>query len=261
MTEYNIENTVENEANAPMSGAEDIKEKDKEKMFSQSKLDEILNERISRERRTNEALSSVKNLLKNLSEKGLLKKGSYSEMAKEIISKLSEKSDTERVQDAKNTDGETTEVRDLQTSSVADEEGTNDKNAYCGNNDETEEKAKEKDFVGMLSGIKTKYPKNVVESLITTDHFERFAKGRTGSFEEILDDYSDFMCELYVTVKNDNDSHATLASTAFSSHSGAPDSGVNLTRQQMDIAKSAGMSYREYQNLLESIPKKSGRTF
>ena len=63
-------------------------ENEKEKMFTQEKLDEIIAERLSRERKVNEALNSVKTLLKSAAEKGLIKGGSYAEMAKELAEKL-----------------------------------------------------------------------------------------------------------------------------------------------------------------------------
>lgn len=260
MTENMNEKIVENEAYVPVEGALDKEQKTQEKMFTQSQLEEIISERLSRERRINDSLSSVKNFLKSASEKGLIKNGSYAEMAKELVERLSKKPE-EAVHTAETVNETCDEVSNADTSSVADEDGkTNAEND--GGNNGMEEKRDTGDFVSVLSALKAKYPRQTVEKLISTNQFERFAKGRSGSVEEIFDDFLSFISELDGrTEESDNDTnHACFASTAFSSHSGTPDMGTNLTRQQMEIAKSGGMSYREYQNLLESIPKRMGRT-
>jgi len=113
----------------------------------------------------------------------------------------------------------------------------------------------------VLCEIKAKYPKEVLEKLLEGNLFESFAKGRNGSMAEIFGDFCSFMSnikgdESECFAKNDSD----YASTAFSSQSGTAESGINLTKQQMDMAKSAGLSYREYARMLESIPKRTGRT-
>lgn len=247
-----------------VNGTSDKEESKEEKMFTQSQLEEIISERLGRERKVNEALSSVKQLLKSASEKGLLKGKSYSEMAKELVERLSEKngektdntSTAENVQDDISVQAET-------TSSVADGDGNENAADACGHNEEREKK-NEENFISVLSGIKAKYPQTAVEKLLSGNKFEMFAKGRSGSTEEIFDDFYSFMSSFEnkdeAEANEKNTSHAELASTAFSSHSGAPETGTNLTAQQMEIAKSAGMSYREYAHLLESIPKRTGRT-
>ena len=223
-----------------------------EKMFTQSQLEEHIRERIQRERKVNDSLLSVKKLLKNACEKGLINGKSYDEMAKDLARRLSEKQEN---------GGEEAIPEGEETHTVADVGGKNNVSTTDGI---TEGANKEKDtsFFGVLSEIKAKYPKGEVERLLSGEGFERFAKGRVGSPGEIFDDYYSFMSVIFEDSGNDKEqsNHSELCSTAFSSQSGMTGVGDNLTKQQMEIAKSAGMSYREYAMLLESVPKRQQRT-
>lgn len=246
------ENMIENESQQPEEGENNIPA---EKTFTQSQLEEIIRERLSRERKTNEALSSVKTLLKSVSEKGLIKGSSYSEMAKELIGRLQASLETREESCDEQSLKDTTPV-------CADADGKINDGVDTGNDGKDEKCASTGDFFGILTSIKSKYPQTAVEKLLSGDLFERFAKGRSGSVEEIFDDYYSFVTAANPDVQTSSeDSESGFSSTAFSSQSGAVNYGSNLTKQQMDIAKSAGMSYREYQNLLESIPKSRTRTF
>ena len=237
----------------------DKEEKTQEKMFTQSRLEEILSERLSRERKQNESLLSVKEFLKSISEKGLVKGNSYSEIAKELVDRLRQSVSESNAHSAAE------EMKDApDTSFTADKDG----NTYTEKveNEEITEKMENDEctsFVRVLSSLKEKYPRTTVEELLSGRGFERFAKGRSGSIEEIFDDYYNFVSCFNGTENKEffGNSHSDFASTAFSKHSGIPDEGSNLTKQQMEIAKSAGMSYREYAHLLESVPKRTGRTF
>ena len=117
-------------------------------------------------------------------------------------------------------------------------------------------------FTAVLSDLKSRYPKEKVEKLLTGDLFERFAKGRSGSMREIADDFFSFISSVNADGEGDDkpSEYSSFTSTAFSSGSGTP-SDVALTKQQMEIAKSAGMSYREYANLLSSVPKRTRTVF
>ena len=55
---------IENESFAPENGAENKTDDKTERMFTQSELEEIISERLSRERKKNESLLSVKTLLR-----------------------------------------------------------------------------------------------------------------------------------------------------------------------------------------------------
>lgn len=252
MTEINTSNaldTPENEGVLNTGKAE-------EKMFTQSQLEEIISERLGRERKVNESLLSVKQLLRTASEKGLIKGASYAEMAKELA---------ERLRDKPENNVSTEEVPECgqkeETCTVADVHGEKNAVEVDGGNDGKEAKEAEKSFMEVLCEIKQKYPGDAVEKLLSGNLFESFAKGRNGSVTDIFGDFYSFMSKIDT---NKSESFATetndYASTAFSSQSGTAKESAGLTKQQMDIAKSAGMSYREYALLLESIPKRTGRT-
>ncbi|MBE6680881.1 MAG: hypothetical protein E7600_01170 [Ruminococcaceae bacterium] len=245
----NNEYTVENASQQPKEGDNNTQQ---EKTFTQSQLEEIIRERLLRERKVNESLSSVKQLLKSACEKGYIKGASYTEMAKDLVGKLQEKQQAE-----------CDEEPEKDTTSVcADTDGKETDGDNAGNDVVKEDADNKQGFMDTLSRIKAKYPKSAVEKLLEGNLFETFARGRSGSAEEIFDDYYTFVSMANPEFKKAQDNtDGTFSSTAFSSQSGVAESGSNLTRQQMDIAKSAGMSYREYQNLLESIPTKNGRAF
>lgn len=247
------ENTQVTTINVPEAATQDIQNEEKrERMFTQKELEEKISERLGRERRINESLASVKKLLKSFSQKGLVSSVSYADMAKELIEKLKgADSGAEHKEDAL---VQKADVPCANTDAVADADGRMNVKANDGNYDEDREKGE--DFVKVLSRIKAKYPDGEAEKMLTGDSFERFARGRSGSIEEIFDDYYEFVS--CISGKSENTQSANLSSTAFSSHSGYV-SPSGLTEQQMEIAKSAGMSYREYSDLLESIPKRGQR--
>ena len=271
--------TNENVYNASQNDAVNT-ENEKEKMFTQEKLDEIIAERLSRERKVNEALNSVKTLLKSAAEKGYIKGTSYAEMAKELAEKLRRGSEECEKAEAQENAGagetETVPQNECQddmalltaicedNSEDAAQEEKEDVREELTDVESVKEERKETDnsFTAVLSDLKSRYPKEKVEKLLTGDLFERFAKGRSGSMREIADDFFSFISSVNADGEGDDkpSEYSSFTSTAFSSMSGTP-SDVALTKQQMEIAKSAGMSYREYANLLSSVPKRTRTVF
>lgn len=136
------------------------------------------------------------------------------------------------------------------------------------------------EIFGVLYELKERFPENDVAHDVTSKEFELFAKGKSTDISEI---YKDFLC--FKAQYSDNNtgfpSNTVRASEPEFSHKGnltsdkssyefdgtsrgysgfsggAPlaDYSKMLTKRQMDIAKQSGMSYREYANLLQSIPK------
>lgn len=271
--------TNENVYDASQNDA--VNTENEKKLFTQEKLDEIIAERLSRQRKVNEALSSVKTLLKSAAEKGYIKGGSYAEMAKELAEKLKngseesenvgapEKDDTDSVPDIPHNECQNdtdllTAICEDSSEDAADEE-TENVNESVTERESVNEEAKDADnsFTAVLSDIKSRYPKEKVEKLFAGDLFERFAKGRSGSMREIADDFFSFISSVNSEEDRGYDEppeYSSFTSTAFSSGSGTPHD-VTLTKQQMEIAKSAGMSYREYANLLSSVPKRTRKVF
>lgn len=242
-----------NSEQKPECGIDDKKEEAEEKkMFSQEKLEEILKERLGRERKQSESLTDVKNLLGELSHAGIVKAGSYSEMSKQLIALLK----SQKMQ-------QDTAFVENDTSFVAEKDGDTAQNT-AGQVDENEKNEGDKGFFEILSSIREKYSDSAVEKLLSGNLFEKFAKGRNGKIEDIFDDFYGFMSMIDTKKEQeilDKEDSSHFASTSFSSYSGVSDSGTNLTKQQMEIAKSAGMSYREYAAILDSVPKKAGKTF
>lgn len=239
----------ENALNVPEQTVENTEESTKEKkerLFTQKELEEKISERLSRERKNNESLLSVKQLLKNFSDKGLLSSRSYTEMAKELIGKLSENKNS-----GTDIGGEKTAF----TPVAAETDGHDNATENGGKKDEQENV--DESFASVLSRIKEKYPEGTVEKLLSGNEFLYFAKGRSGRMDEVFDDYYNFLnCR---GGAEERELPGELYSTAFSSYSGADTVRTSLTKQQMEIAKGAGMSYREYSELLESIPKRGQR--
>lgn len=260
MTQNITENTSIKTSDVQNECTLNKEEQQQEKMFTQSQLEEIIRERLVRERKVNESLLSVKQLLKSASEKGLLSGSSYSEMANELIGKLrmTQKNDGS----SEGTAESEQQTMLSQTCAAADADGKEEVVMTEGKEKESTAANSNLSFIEVLSDIKAKYPRTAVEKMLSGNNFERFAKGRNGSISEIFDDYYAFVTGFSDSQSREDTSngHSELASTAFSSHSGAVEEASNLTKQQMDIAKSAGMSYREYAHLLESIPKRTGRT-
>ena len=279
---------------------------DGEKLFTRSQVEALITERIKRERKVNEALMPVKQLMKDIASRDEFKGKSYSEISKKLVEVLSKKesyekesdgvcmgiseenkgiSDTEKVND-ENLSRETSENTDagcVAVQSCGNDEslrekvhgtdnGENEENAFS---EKSEEVQKEKNVdtvlgIDSLCAFKKKYPTADMNKLFDSNLFGSFAKGRNQSLMEICEDFCSFLSLLDTEkVKDDDESdmgydganrNSSMLSTAFSSHSATSDISGGLTKQQMEIAKSAGLSYREYSQLLSSIPKSHRRT-
>ncbi len=224
-----------------------------EELFTRERVERLIRERLRRERRTAEDLTDVKKLLKSVSEKGVISGNSYAEMAQSLVEKLTchIEPDNEVCEE-----DERLQEKSDNTSAAAYVDGEMHA-TDCGQKGNDGDDDSES-FIKTLTQIKAKYP--TADTLLSGDRFQKFAKGRSGSISEIFDDYYDFVTTFSDTAHGDGEGHAQLASTAFSAKSGVTDTGESLTKQQMEIAKSAGMSYREYANLLKSIPQRAART-
>ena len=222
-----------------------------EKLFTQSQLEKMISERLQRERKQNEALKSVKQVLRTAKEKGFLESESYADLAKELITKLKNPIGT-----ADEVKKEKSFIASENTSFVAEEDG----NDYDKNIGKTTDEKESGDFFEVLERIKSKYPEEEVRKVFSGDSFYRFAKGKSGRTEDIFDEYFDFMSNISGQASKDEGSDDFVA-TAFSDHSGVMGMSVNLSKTQMEMAKSAGMSYREYKELIESIPKRGARRY
>ncbi len=96
-------------------------------------------------------------------------------------------------------------------------------------------------------------------SALRDDAFRTFCVGKSGDLCTLYRGYIAFLSALTESqnARLCRAAERQLASTGFSNiASGAPDYGALLTENQKSIAKASGMSYRDYAAFLEQIPKK-----
>mgnify|MGYP004476821373 CR=1 FL=1 len=96
-------------------------------------------------------------------------------------------------------------------------------------------------------------------SALRDDAFRTFCVGKSGDLCTLYRGYLAFLSALTESqnARLCRAAERQLASTGFSNiASGAPDYGALLTENQKSIAKASGMSYRDYAAFLEQIPKK-----
>ncbi len=229
----------------------------KEKMFTQSQLEEIISKRLERERKIGESLHEVKKVLLDAKNEGLIKGTSFAEMARELMQI------TRQGEELKNDD--TAEEKNPKpcdiTPSFAEEGGNVNTPEAVENN--TKQERVEGDFFSELKAIKQKHKSTDAEQLMAGDLFEKFAKGRSGRASEIFDDFILFMQGLGFSGHEENKAEQSIidpySSTAFSGFSDTESTYSGLTKQQMEMAKSAGLSYREYASILAGIPQKKNK--
>lgn len=273
MTDKTVLNTIEQTENKPVDGTENT-ETNKERLFTQKELEEIISERLKRERKTTGALNDVKRLLKTAGQKGLVKGNSYCEMAEDFCKKLGGEQ-CGLPKETLDAEGEfqNLEVPDNNLSkaeAAADDKEEllcQDKTVFEQKESITEVSNEALEFAGTLKTLREKFSEQDLGYLLSSGLFESFAKGRQGNLMDVFSDFCEFMSNISQNKKSgvyyddkeemlDGNYDDGFSSTAFSSHSSTASSYEDgLTKQQMDIAKSAGMSYREYAQLLDSIPK------
>lgn len=284
------ETISEDKSHADAAGNNGIENKDKDqKLFTQAQLENLLCERMKRERKNARSLNSLKTVLKQLKSNGILDSGSYSDMADELCRRLGSlmQKEGERQNDtpdeqADNTDknvfsaeggGAVLNVQPRNTGENAENTvyapgAENRENETCAEKEQDAAAASAGQNAGETSvsisdlfELKERCPNADVGKIFTDKAFFEFSKGRSGSLCERYLGYLGFMSLLpgRESVQNDRSDYSGAASTAFSSDGKAyaHDYSERLTRRQMDIAKNAGMSYREYGELLDSIPSKN----
>ena len=209
-----------------------------EKLFTQSELENLISERLKRERKTQSALLPVKEMLSVLCEKGIIKNGSYPEMATQLCGHL----DT------------------LLSGAKEENISVGTQNLPMEKEPETvQENCDALSFTPSdIAVIYEKHPASDIVATISSPVFLKFAQNRQGSFEQIYSDFLSLKNLFEEKAQSDSNSlHSSLASTSFSADSKSSFSTehTNLTARQMQMAKNAGLSYREYSDLLNSIPK------
>lgn len=237
------ETQTENQAGEnPVCNDTSTQNQAEEKLFTQSELENLISERLKRERKTQSALLPVKELLGVLCDNGVIKSSSYPEMATELCGHL-----------ATLLSGTKEENTSVGTQSLPQEK-------------EVESAQKESALLAFtpsdIATIYEKYPSSDIAATLCSPEFLKFTQNRQGSFDEIYSDFLSLKNLFNERAQNDSNSlHSSLASTSFSADSKSSFSTghTNLTARQMQMAKNAGLSYREYSDLLNSIPKGTKR--
>ncbi len=218
------------------------------------------------------------------------KVGKSGEVAEEIkiISELYETSETdedsERAEEIIPVDiTETVKRGDVEPDSVntsesfADEIYTSDCELCKEEKASFEEKKPEAYPLSEISELFERFPENRAWKIITSHEFSDFCRGRVGGLCELYDCFCKHfgkLSSLFDGEEKTESEHLSegtynnisprniiseYSSTGFSGRSASPssDDGANLSPLQRKIAKSAGISYREYASMLREIPQYS----
>lgn len=195
----------------------------KARTFTEKQVEEIINERLARDRRNRASLTKVRDMIMELARKGVIKQGSITEMGKELealIGSAEKKQDNTPAQDA-----------------IPKEENADDRGA------ELEE------FMRL-------FPTVNLEGLLSNEDFTAFIQGHKGTLSQM---YADYILSSALKQEQEEERRRSklisgLSSTGFSAKSsGGVDYSSLLTPNQIRIAKSCGMSCREYADYLSAL--------
>lgn len=284
MTEINNENILYGTA-ADSAGSENT---DGEKRFTQKELETLISERLKRERKNNTHLTEIKTVLDELKEKGVMHGDSYAALASELISRASDTSAattevrpvTPSVSIADVTEPPAAEMpappEDPMTPDIAPmtEDAVSDGAAPTPT--EISADGKNSTFspgevtLDEVKALTAAFPGENVMNDLLSDGFKAFCEGRNGSGAALYGAFVRLKAMLSKPAVPSEDVHVpetdmTPTAAENPEHRGSSsfqtDGGAyampSLSPRQMALAKEAGMSYREYAALLETIPRKN----
>lgn len=118
-----------------------------------------------------------------------------------------------------------------------------------------------------LCELMESYPELDVEALLSDSGFVLYCRRYGGSLLEKYEGYRHLVDALGVLCDSDNAADNSkdalrarrmMSSTAFSKSSASPDAdaGFELTPLQREVARRAGLSYREYSAMLRDVPRR-----
>lgn len=208
-----------------------------ERLYTPEELENIIEARLSRERKNNDSLIKVREALVAIRKEESFKKLSNAQLAK----KLSEMAEN-LSEDKTSADKDEPAVPDA--SAQGDNGGKDEKNA---------DERREREIAEFIS----LYGERRLKELTGDRNFKSFCRRREGDLVTLYEDYCIFLGGLNATGRNAKAAQRGLASTGFSGYAaGTPDHASLLTENQKAIAASAGMSYKQYLELLSQIPTK-----
>lgn len=243
---------TENGALAPDAVDGQLKE---QKTFTQDELEKIISERLARERKNNLHLTELKGLLDKLKDMGEIKEDSYALMADELVLRQKNiKPDGESTGNAL-----TEQVKEPLKEDILLSENTSEVSKNQDAAIEDDANGFETASIQTLFELCEEYPEQNVAKDILSPAFKIFADGRSGNAKDIYASYLKFLSATeekpsFVS-KPDPRTLSSYSDTA------AQTTLPSLTRQQMDMARESGMSYREYAELLNSVPKTKSSRF
>ncbi|MBE6622897.1 MAG: hypothetical protein E7621_01705 [Ruminococcaceae bacterium] len=214
-----------------------------EKLYTAEDLENIVETRLSRERKNNESLIKVREALGMIRKEEGFKNLSNAKIAQKLSElAVSLSADKTPVGEDNGTDA----VPDAQK---ADNEGGADGNYIS----EKEKRLRE------LSEFAALYGEEKLGEVMEDKMFRSFCKRREGDLVTLFEDYCIFLAgmENAKSAAHARAAQRGLASTGFSGYAaGTPDYASLLTENQKRIAASAGMSYKQYSEFLSQIPSK-----
>ena len=230
----------------------------KKRLFTQRELEKHINARLMRERKKNSELEALKRMLDELMESGQIDADSYAEAGERLISLIAENrrdepdKETDTVEDVPVEDAALcNNDTDVHTADDFPFEEAEDAQTY--DPTDTADNAPGGDAIGEISEnvskIKSETEENInlrLASLCSelADYFVRSVGGNDVKMKDT--DASDECLR----------ARRAASSTGFSvrSASDVHSDGSGLTPTQRDIARRAGISYKEYAGLLREIP-------
>ncbi|MBE6571217.1 MAG: hypothetical protein E7656_03080 [Ruminococcaceae bacterium] len=225
-----------------------------QRLFTREQLEKIVEQRILRERKNFEHLEKVRGVLSQLRKKELFKNTSNASIAQTLEELVSER------EDAKNT--ALLQADAAATPDNAADAVTEQANANVAENESTMQVPTQKVQDGRkkeLSDFLAAYGEEKLTDILSDPAFRSFSRGRYGDILSIYEEYCGFLSQLSESpeAKRYRAAQRELASTGFSGGAScATDYGSLLSDNQKRIAKAAGMSYRQYSELLSQIPTK-----
>ncbi len=112
------------------------------------------------------------------------------------------------------------------------------------------------ELFGQLYTLIERFPTEKAAEDVASEAFRRFAAGKSGDVVSIYADYLDFK-RAFSAQSADSPTETEVSEECYSAYAGGsalPDYAQSLTARQMQIARESGMSYREYAELLQSVP-------
>jgi hypothetical protein len=219
----------------------DQKNSSDERLYTSQELEKIVEARLKRERLHNDSYMKVRESLALLRKEDAFKDLSNAKIAQKL-SEIAQKLSSDETPD---NDKDPVTVPDVQTS--FEKAGAEE------NGNEKERRVNEiKQFISV-------YGEDTLEKLMEDKLFTSFCKRHSGDLLTLYEDYTIFLSQLANanSAVNARAAQRGFASTGFSGYAaGTPDYASLLTENQKKIASAAGMSYRQYSELLAQIPTK-----